>query len=161
LRDLSDFVFRFSVEGNAVPLKNSKGAVVRGGKPTVIPNPKAKRYLERLACSLRADWYSVFRVPLPKGVFLNAAIVTYLPDGKRKDADNLYAAPGDALQTCRPKCKEGCRKHAGIITDDWWIRTHNGSDRLIDKARPRVEITLTPYDPGRAVLFPAQEEIEF
>jgi hypothetical protein len=161
LPDLSDFCFRFTIFGDSVPKKNTAGIQRRGGKLRVGYSAKAVRWEERLAFNLRADWYGVFREPLPDGIMLNAAIVTYLASGHRKDADGLYAAPQDALQVCRTTCKKACRKHGGVIVDDYWIRTHNGSDRRIDRTRPRVEITLTPYAEADAVGVPQQEEIDF
>jgi Holliday junction resolvase RusA-like endonuclease len=68
---------------------------------------------------------------VPSGVELNCAIISYCGRGQTPDASNLYEAPQDALQ------------RAGIISNDYWIRTHEGSNRLRDEANPRVEIILS------------------
>lgn len=57
-------------------------------------------------------------------------IAAYLPDARRRDADNLLKAPLDALA------------HAGIYADDSQIRKLTIELCGIDRANPRLEITL-------------------
>jgi hypothetical protein len=91
----------------------------------------------------RSQW--VFKQPIPKHVLVTAKIVSYLPTATSIDASNLYQGPEDVLQSCGPKCKPGCKLHAGVLTDDCQIENHNDSARYIDRDRPRVEITLRPF----------------
>lgn len=73
------------------------------------------------------------REPIPRAVELNAAIVSYVTKKQWPmiDSSNLYQGPEDALQA------------AGVLENDWSIRSHDGSDRRLDDKRPRVEIVLT------------------
>ena len=144
--DLSDFEFRLVIAGRPIVLKNSKQIItLPGRRPLLMPSSAAKQYMRDAAAQLRVQWASLFRSPIPLDVHLNAAIVSYLPTRSRTDASNLYEAPQDAMKACKPTCKPKCAQHAGVIVDDYQVRTHNGSDRRHDPARPRVEIVLTPY----------------
>lgn len=49
------------------------------------------------------------------------------------DLDNYAHAVGDALQK------------AGVIVNDKQIESWDGSRKLIDRVRPRVEITIEPF----------------
>ncbi len=154
--DLSAFEFRLVVVGAPVVLKNSKKIISIGGRPSLVSNAKASRYLREAAKQLAVQWRSVFRDCIPAGVELNAAIVTYLPTRAKPDASNLYQAVEDALKSHTARCKPKCDKHAGVIVDDVQIRTHDGSDRRYDPDNPRVEITLTrcqrePFEPQRSL----------
>jgi hypothetical protein len=144
--DTASFCFRLVVHGEPAVLKNSKQIVqLPNGRPLITSSTQAKKYLKLAALQLRCQWNAVFRQPIPGDVLLNAAIVTYLATRRRVDASNLYEAPQDAMKACGPRCKPGCSVHAAVLTDDWQIASHDGSRRLYDHDRPRVEITLTPY----------------
>lgn len=130
--DLSDFEFRLVIRGRPFVLKNSKRAVVSGGRPRIIPSKRAGEYLADASLQLSQQWAPLFATPIPEGVAVNARLVTYCATRHRADASNLYQAPEDALQA------------AGVLTDDYQIASHDGSRRRYDKQRPRVEVTLTP-----------------
>jgi Holliday junction resolvase RusA-like endonuclease len=144
MTDWSDFRITLVVEGSAIVLKNSRQLIQINGRPRSIPRKAARDYMLLAAEQMREQWRSVFDGPLPEGVELNAAIVTYLPTRRRPDASNLYEGPQDAMKSCTRHCKPSCRKHAGVLVDDVQIAAHDGSRRRYDKNRPRVEITLTP-----------------
>jgi Holliday junction resolvase RusA-like endonuclease len=55
-------------------------------------------------------------------------------DARRGDLDNFEHAIGDALQK------------AGIIKNDSQIESWDGTRKLLDKERPRVEITIEAMD---------------
>lgn len=74
------------------------------------------------------------RLPLP-AIDYNCAAHFYR-ERDDADTDNLISGLADALQD------------AGVLADDFHLRTWNGTDRFLDVARPRVELTLTPYLPG-------------
>jgi hypothetical protein len=141
--------------------KRSRQVVMIKGRGSIGLTPQAKNWAKAAATQLRGQWSAVFREPLPKRVRLNAAIVSYLRDARLIDASNLYQGPEDVMQACRPKCKRGCMVHAGVMDDDSQIESHDRSRRLIDRENSRVEITLTPYDPGKARRNPEQTEIAF
>jgi Holliday junction resolvase RusA-like endonuclease len=143
---LQCFRFRLVVLGEPAVLKNSKQIInLPGRRPMLVSSSQAEKYLKSAAQQLRAQWFALFCQPIPLDVQLNASIVSYLGSHRRTDASNLYEAPQDALKACGPKCKPGCPRHAGVITDDYQIASHDGSRRLYDKDNPRVEIVLTPY----------------
>lgn len=71
------------------------------------------------------------RLPLPD-LDYNCAALFYM-EREVADTDNLISGLADALQD------------AGVLADDFRIRTWNGTDRFVDAARPRIDVTLTPY----------------
>lgn len=152
LDDLSAFEFRLTVSGRPFTLKNSKKVTTLVCRPSrqtrqrcwrckaalqVIPkvllSTEAEAYVKDATQQMQLAWHAVFACPIPEDVLVNAAIVTYRATRHRNDASNLYQAPEDAMQA------------AGVLTDDYQVAAHDGSRRLYDKDRPRVEITLTPY----------------
>lgn len=62
---------------------------------------------------------------------LHVSIVAWLPDNRRRDADNLFKAPLDAMA------------HAGVYADDSQIRRLSIELAGVDRERPRLEVTLT------------------
>jgi len=67
---------------------------------------------------------------------LGTTVIAYLGKGQHLDADNIAAAPLDALQK------------AGIILNDYWCcPLHIYRER--DPVRPRVDIGLAPYREGK------------
>jgi hypothetical protein len=185
--DLSDFEFRLKIDFEPFrvePRRNSKSkpytvspvfswkrawhVVMIKGKHTIGLSPQAKKWAKKACEQIGLQWSMVFKEPIPKEILLNAAIVSYLPSARLIDASNLYQGPEDIMSSHNALCqkrKDGkpktCEKHAGVYVDDSQIVTHNGSDRLIDSTYPRVEITLTPYAPGRCKRHPVQQEMEF
>jgi len=143
--DLRNFELRLIIRGPPISFKRAKQVIQFAGHSSIGLTPKAKQYMQDAVLQLRRQWCGVFAVPIPRYVELNASIVSYLPTKRLTDASNLYQGPEDAMQACGPKCKAGCKMHAGVIEDDVQVRTHNGSDRHYDPIDPRVEITLTPY----------------
>lgn len=126
--------FTFVVAGVPVVKKNGKQVVRnrRTGRVLVISNQKVRSWSDEAVEAFRSQWGGL--PPLPAEIELNAAIVTYCGPRQSPDASNLYEAPQDALQ------------RAGVLANDYWIRTHNGSDRRRDVIRPRVEVTLSLFE---------------
>jgi crossover junction endodeoxyribonuclease RusA len=60
----------------------------------------------------------------------NVSIVAWMPDARRRDVDNLLKAPLDALA------------HAGLYDDDSQIQMLTVRKAAIDRANPRIEITV-------------------
>lgn len=61
---------------------------------------------------------------------LRVSISAWLPDSRRRDADNMLKAPLDALT------------HAGYIDDDSQILDLRIRKAGIDRQRPRLEVTI-------------------
>lgn len=74
------------------------------------------------------------QLPLPP-IDYNCAAHFYR-EREDADTDNLMGGIADALQD------------AGVLEDDFRLRTWDGTDRFLDVTRPRVELTLTPYLAG-------------
>lgn len=146
--------------------KRAREVVMIAGKPSIGLTTPAKHWAKAAAAQFVDQWFVSGQMtePIPREIQINAAIVSYLPTAAVTDSSNLYQGPEDILQshkTGKRPCKPKCRVHAGIIVDDAQIKTHNESDRLMDRNRCRVEITLTPYSPGRARRHPVQEDLVF
>lgn len=80
------------------------------------------RHLE----SFRAE----LQLPLPD-IAYNLAAVFYT-DNDAADTLGLLQGLADALE------------NAGVVTNDRVFRTFDGSDQVLDKLRPRVELRITP-----------------
>lgn len=146
--------------------KRAREVVMIADKPSIGLTTPAKHWAKTAAAQLADQWSRVGKMtePIPREIEINAAIVSCLPTAAVTDSSNLYQGPEDILQAHRGgkrPCKPRCKVHAAVIVDDAQIKTHNGSDRFIDRKRCRVEITLTPYAPGRAMRHPVQEEMIF
>lgn len=120
----------FVIEGRPVTKKNSP-RILRSkvGRPFVAPSAQSQRWqrdaaIEMLRTRRRAGWTKAYDVP----VNLRALIYR---DRDVGDLDNYIALICDTLED------------GGIVTDDKLVRAHDGSRLLIDRARPRVEITIT------------------
>ena len=168
LPDWSDFELRLVVEGRPIVKKNNIQPIYMKAmrRASIGYTAKYKGWERDAAEQLASQWCAVFTGPLPEGIEINAAIVAYMPDRRGwPDLSAIYEGPQDVLEGHRRTCKhEGrgrCRRHSGCIVNDKWIYGHSGSDRRIDRARPRVEITLTPYAPGRTRSHHVQPEMEF
>jgi len=161
LPDWSDFELRLWIEGPPFSWKRARQVIKFGGHASIGLTKEAKAWQSSAVLQLTTQWSAVFGGPIPKTIPLNAAILSYLPTRRLTDMSNLYQGPEDVMQACGPRCKPGCKKHAGVIEDDVAIESHDGSARLYDKHRPRVEIVLTRYQEARAIPIVVQEEMEF
>jgi Holliday junction resolvase RusA-like endonuclease len=138
------------IRGRPVSWKNSPQMIEgRGGRPIPVKSKAQRRWLKAALVQLADQWRNEPKIP--KDARLNAAIVSYLATKGMIDSDNLYGAPHDAMQA------------AEVLEDDVSIQTHDGSDRLYDKDDPRVEITLSLYDPsdGRRARPVSDNDVEF
>ncbi len=82
-------------------------------------------------CAIVTPFRDSLGLPLP-AIDYNCAASFYM-ERESADTDNLISGLADALQD------------AGVLADDFHLRTWNGTDRFVDAARPRVEVLLTPY----------------
>lgn len=139
-----DFKIRLVVTGKPAVLKNSRNMVFlgercpkcgRGLRVSSAPSKSAAKWLREARKQLQPQW--PFNQPIPERISVTARIVTYAADRRRRDLDNSYGAPQDALQATG--------QWRGILTNDAQIASHDGSRLAYDKDNPRVEITLEPY----------------
>lgn len=172
--DLRDFEFKLVVHGRLIVKKNHLGVRQFGGHSSIGPDGDYKRWEREAFKQLGAQWSSVFNMAIPADVPLNLCVVTYMPDRRGwPDLSGTYEGPQDVLEVHRSTCDlKKCRRHSGVITNDRQVFGHVGSDRRIDKAAPRAELTITPYRgavDGMALLpgileleqQPPQEHLEF
>lgn len=119
-------VLWLSIPATARPKKNN----------TTLGIKKSPGYIRFRNAVLAAvqPFAAELRLPLP-AIDYNCA-AHFHRERDDADTDNLISGLADALQD------------AGVIADDFHLRTWNGTDRFLDVARPRVELTLTPYLPG-------------
>lgn len=105
----------------------------KDGTQYISPTWVYQRWEEDVAEILAAlnRWRPPIREPV------NIREVFFLPDARRRDELNLQEAIDDALVK------------AGVIADDALsiVAGHEGSHALIDRRRPRIEITITPAEP--------------
>lgn len=130
------FSYTLTIPGKVEVKKNGK-RILRNkstGRSFIASSSAYKQWERDAVGVLRAAWGD--REPLPAKP-MNAKMTFYLPTKTRADQSNLYQGPEDALEK------------ADIITNDYWIRGHDGSRQIkTNDEPPRVVITLTPLDRG-------------
>ena len=112
--------------------KKNSGEIVRGGRrgtgrPFLLPSAAYRRWarlaIPQLAACARAHG--------PVGVPVTLAATVYRAR-RVGDLINYLQAIQDVLQD------------AGVLVDDRWVESLDGSRLALDRANPRVEITLIP-----------------
>lgn len=128
---------QFMIHGKPVTQKNSRNIVRVKSKDgerwmsVAPPEVKAWHRGAYLQLKAQANQLGVEGLGDEKHA-LGTTIIAYLGKGQHLDADNIAAAPLDALQK------------AGIITNDYWCcPLHIYRER--DTANPRIGIWLAPY----------------
>jgi hypothetical protein len=117
--------------------KKTHNRVVRaGGRARVLPSEAWERWARTAAVTVRADaarrhgpgwWLRTF--PLAGDEYNVAAL--FYRDALRGDAVGYYQGLADALEL------------AGIVANDRVLVSWDGSRLLLDRADPRVELTIT------------------
>lgn len=95
------------------------------GKPRMLLSKGGRDYRSRVA-----EAWLVAGCPTISGR-LKVSIVAYMPDRRERDLDNLNKAILDSLQHCE------------MYENDGQIDSLSITRGLLDKANPRVEITIT------------------
>lgn len=128
----------FTIHGAPRTKKNHGRRIKRGRRIFHVPSQACTDWTDAAVLQLRAQlarWHRApFRGPTvaaPKGDPVNVRALFYR-DANRGDAVGYYQALADALQA------------AGVVEDDKLCVSWDGSRLLVDKARPRVEVTLEP-----------------
>lgn len=123
----------FVIEGAPRTKKNHQMiARTKAGKPFVMQARTARDWENAAQLQLQAQLHRYRGVTRHDDERWNMAALVYRDRDGRADLLNYLAAVSDALE------------RAGVVTDDRTILGLDGSRLLIDRARPRVEITLTP-----------------
>lgn len=109
------------------------GAASRRAFPSIVPPKSHEKWLKG---ALKVMDAIPCKTPIvPSGHMLRAKCVVYMAKGQRGDLINFEEALWDALTA------------AGLIADDHWINSHDGSKRVwTDPLNPRMEVAL--YDLG-------------
>ena len=110
--------------------KNSMQIIKLGNRYSLTPSKQYKEY-KRKCGKYFADW-SAEPIDFP----VNVKCVFYMPTRRRVDLTNLEAAIHDILTDY------------GVLADDCRdiVASTEGSRVYYDKANPRTEIEITPYD---------------
>jgi len=120
----------FTIEGAPRTKKNSQRIARVKGRPIVLQSRQHDAWAQGAILQLRSqwrrcDWAVDFAVNLRAHVYRDRAVGDLL---------NYLAAVSDALEA------------AGVVANDRLIVSLDGSRLLVDRARPRVEIELSPVE---------------
>jgi hypothetical protein len=94
------------------------------------PSVAYSRYLLRSGELLPEDMRARLGLPLP-ATWYNCRALFYV-DNEQADTVGLMQGLADVLEAL------------GVVVNDRWIRTWDGTDQFIDRDLPRVELRLTP-----------------
>lgn len=116
---------RLTIAGEPRTKKNSPEIAANGQRRWITCSPHYKKWAADAVRQIRA----LDLPPINEPVLVEAQIYRRRKVG---DSDNYYAAIGDVLE------------RAGLLVNDGLIEGWDRSRRHIDRANPRVEITITP-----------------
>ena len=136
---------RFVIEGAPRTKKTSNRVFRVGGKIRIVPSAAHDEWARAAIPQLQLQWARAARTvhiehgagrlsiggPLQVPVTVRALVYR---DADRGDLTGYMQAIADALE------------RAGVIQNDRLIDSWDGTRRLIDRARPRVEIDLVPME---------------
>lgn len=143
-KSTSDFSVHVIIEGPPAVLKNRQQIVKRGKRSIVIPSKSAKDWTDSAVKQASFQW--PFNEPIPIDIPLAVRIITYAPTRHLRDLDNSLSGPLDMLQPAKRGPLGKVKKPgAGIISNDSQVKSLDGSRLRYDKERPRVEITIEPF----------------
>lgn len=110
------------------PKKNNTRVTWIHGKPVQVHRPSYYRFVNDV-CRVILPRRKGLKLPLPKARYhINAQ---FFCDNDLSDLKNLEQGLADALEK------------AEVVTNDHQLEAWDGSRRWTDRARPRVEITIT------------------
>lgn len=116
---------KYVILGEPPVKKNGMQIVRRGKKPFLLPSKAYRSWKDGAVLQLKAQHRDD-----PIEGELQATFTFYVGARRKPDLSNLYEAPQDAMED------------AGIISNDYFIVSHDGSRRRRDRENPRIEITL-------------------
>lgn len=142
--------------------KKAHNRIVRFGK--------AKEFIKVMPSEAYFEWHKLamqqsglicsqlrragFRLPITEPVRVKAL---FYREARTGDLTGYLQALGDWLQDSRQRNGKTVRVGAGIIRDDSQIESWDGSRRMHDKLRPRIEVTVEII-PGGQIEMGLEEE---
>lgn len=142
--DWSEFEIKLWVPGRPIVKKNNLTTYPH--TKGIGPNKVYTKWQNAAVGHLRLLWHHVSEAPIPLGIPINLAVISYMPNKRGwPDLSGTYEGPQDVLEVCTGRCKPNCKKHSGVITNDSQVCGHAGSDRRISATNPRVELVLTRH----------------
>lgn len=132
-----EMVFRAWVPG----LPKTKGSMLLRSNGTAAQSVVGStRWAILMAEVFRREWGS--REPLSGPLFVACSFVLPVSPTQQRsgDGDKLERNVWDALQPHMAKCVAGCKKHAGVISDDVLVVDWTGSRRQGEQSGVQVSI---------------------
>lgn len=109
--------------------KKNHGQIIRvKGNPRIMPSPQWRKWRDQAFYPLRQQWIKMKQNPIAYPA--NCAAVFYR-DRLSGDAVGYYQGLADLLE------------EVGVVENDKWITSWNGSRLEKDNKQPRVEVTLS------------------
>lgn len=125
-------MIRFTVCGAPRTKKTSNRLVHAGGRARVLPSKAWTKWTKTAFIGTQYSRDVAFRVTEVADRPYNCRAIFYR-DAKRGDAVGYYQGLADLLEK------------RGIISNDKWLVSWDGSRLEIDRDNPRVEVELTPF----------------
>lgn len=113
----------------------------KGNSPRVGVSPRGKRFVLPSKAAAKWEQDAILQIQSQMGKYRgktfyegqrwNCKALIYRERNGPGDASNYYKAIGDALE------------RGGAVVNDRYIASWDGSDVLLDRANPRIEIVLS------------------
>lgn len=126
-------ILHLTVRGIPRTKKNSGRIVPRGACHIMLPSEAWSAWCALVAPQLQAAMQGAGLAPIERP--MNCRAVFYR-EADRGDAVGFYQGLADVLE------------HGGVVANDRWIVSWDGSRLSKDKHNPRVELTLTDTESG-------------
>lgn len=134
----ADVTVEFALLGPPRTKKTSDRLDLRGDRPKKLPSKPHEKWFDNAMSQLPPITTRLLRqvqLPLQGRYWITAYF--YLENAIEGDLLGYEQALADWLQM-----PTQARNGAGIITDDRFIDSWDGSRRLLDRANPRIEVTI-------------------
>lgn len=118
--------YRYTLPGAPRTKKTSNRLVWAGKRQIILPSKAWATWCRNVRRALGPCF------TLPDRPYNCQALV--YRDALRGDAVGYYQGIADVLESLK------------VVSNDKWILTWDGSELLVDRANPRVELILTPID---------------
>lgn len=121
----------FTILGAPRTKKNHGRRIKRGRRIFHVPSEAHEAWAGPAVLQIRQQWRRITVDGGPCMMQVNVRALFYR-DANRGDAVGYYQALADALEA------------AGVVEDDKLCVSWDGSRLLVDRVRPRIEVTLSP-----------------
>lgn len=123
--------FRFTIYGPPRTKKNKSRIINTGKRPILLPSESWEQFCRVGILQIRQQM-SLHKIK-PIDYPVNCKALFYR-ERNAGDASNYYNGLADVIEA------------AGLVTNDKWIVSWDGSRLKKDSTRPRVEFVLTPVE---------------